>query len=544
MNRAESLPPALRWSVVIVVLASAVALIHGSALRGWWLNDDPQVLLHAVRYTPIQVLFDPAVWRTLSSSNFTPLVTLSFEIDLAAAGLRPSLFYLHQLLAAFTAAVLLFAVVRRWSGDAVALVASLFFLLLPPTVIVVRSLMLRHYMEGLVLALLAVLAWQNALERNRRSLQWAGALAYLAAMLAKEIYAPLPLLFVVQGLLQRQRVGRTAQRIIPYALVAILYIAWRVAMLGSFGGYGGVPDASGLAALFAAVASAVAGPVGTAAVALLAVAAGAVVAVAVVKRPSTTLVLAAGLIVVTFLPLVAVAGSFDPRYAFGPGVALAAGLALAASTAGRRSLPLAAMVVAMAVAVPAATRTAALHAANARAMIAEGRYIWEENAAARPLLAGSTGWYLAGLESLRSYFGRGEAPDYFLSRHALETGAVEPEKVVTVADSSIGPLPSRIVIETELEQARFDPHGRIAVAFEKENDVLAWDVGPAGGRFTFLTYPHYDDYGLPESGWRKLPAAFERQYFRVRRDDPSGSWTLTPPLPLPRNGESTVWSRD
>ncbi|MGH9457266.1 MAG: hypothetical protein ACRD2J_06445, partial [Thermoanaerobaculia bacterium] len=68
------------------------------ALDGWWGTDDPQILLHATRNTPLETLFSSAAWQTLSTSSFTPLVTLSFEIDRVLFGLRPLFYYQHQLL--------------------------------------------------------------------------------------------------------------------------------------------------------------------------------------------------------------------------------------------------------------------------------------------------------------------------------------------------------------------------------------------------------------------------------------------------------------
>ena len=74
----------MRVSVVSFVILAAVALLAGAgALRGWWRDDDPQVLLQAWLSSPFAVLFSPNVWKTLSSSNFTPLVTISFDADLA-----------------------------------------------------------------------------------------------------------------------------------------------------------------------------------------------------------------------------------------------------------------------------------------------------------------------------------------------------------------------------------------------------------------------------------------------------------------------------
>ncbi len=96
--------------------------------------------------------------------------------------------------------------------------------------------MTRHYLEGMLFALLAMLAFVYALRQQRMLWAFAGALAYALALTAKEIYAPLVLLvFVippVNNLVTRLRLAS------PFILVAILYMFWRQHMLGSMiGGY-------------------------------------------------------------------------------------------------------------------------------------------------------------------------------------------------------------------------------------------------------------------------------------------------------------------
>jgi hypothetical protein len=91
--------------------------------------------------------------------------------------------------------------------------------------------MTRHYLEGMLFALLAILAFVHA--QRRQSMPWAfaGALAYALAVTAKEIYVPLVLVVLVippvNNLLTRMRLAS------PFIVIAFLYIFWRQYMLGA-----------------------------------------------------------------------------------------------------------------------------------------------------------------------------------------------------------------------------------------------------------------------------------------------------------------------
>jgi hypothetical protein len=534
----------LRGRVLLIPPAILLfaALVHGRAAGGWWLGDDPQILLHAIRYSPWEVLFRPEAWRTLSTSNFTPLVTLSFQFDLLLAGLRPSLFYIHQTAVVALAAAGLWMTLRRYTLESAAVLAAISFLLLAPTFLVVNALMLRHYAEGLLLALGALVAWQyGSASRRTVAFDVAGGLLYLLAILAKEVYAPLPLLLAAEGLVAGCRVRRLFLRLAPYAAAVAFYAPWRIAMLGSAGGYGGGVEATAVAALPAALARAIA-PGGWGWLSLAALASGATLLVAgVAKRPVVGAGVGAALFVAALLPIAPVAGSFELRYAFAAGVVVIGAMALAARTRGGVLL-FAVVALSWAIAAPAVSRS--LASANARSL-AEGQYVWSEESGASALLADSPAWYLEGLGELKAWAEEGTIPRVVYSRHALDARSILPDDVVVAAPDGHGvvPLPQEVRIATEAQQARYEPHERIAVRFSKRGDLVEWSAGPAGGVFTFLTYPGYDDHPIESSGRRKVPHTRRREYFRLRRDDPSGSWTLTPPLPVPASGQHVEWSR-
>jgi hypothetical protein len=129
-------------------IAAAAALIviaiviHYSALSGWWLYDDPQLLIEAIRQPAGDILFNPAEYTHLAAHTFTPLLLLSFKLDLAMQDLRPTWFYAHQVVALTIAAVLFFFLLRRYVADLYAFAGAALFLTSWTAVYAARTLMI------------------------------------------------------------------------------------------------------------------------------------------------------------------------------------------------------------------------------------------------------------------------------------------------------------------------------------------------------------------------------------------------------------------
>ncbi|RYF76650.1 MAG: hypothetical protein EOO22_01400 [Comamonadaceae bacterium] len=259
----DSLTP--RWTGTLqrgspFILLLWIVALHPSLPSAGWRADDPAILEHALDAASWwQPFVDGAFWRRLSPSNLTPWLTLSFDLDLHLAGARPGFFYAHQLTAFWLASWALQRLLLREAGPVVALGTAMLFVAGPPALDVVELLMTRHYVEGLGFTLLAVHAWQRAMVAERgRAVCWtsAGALLYLLACTAKEIYVPLVMVlpFFPLGAGRRRLL-----RLLPFLAVALGYAVWRGHMLGAT--LGGYADASGwpLAAAMAAVLDAYAG---------------------------------------------------------------------------------------------------------------------------------------------------------------------------------------------------------------------------------------------------------------------------------------------
>ncbi|MAE94437.1 MAG: hypothetical protein CL910_07240 [Deltaproteobacteria bacterium] len=207
------------------------------SLDFWWTWDDTVILRHAWTYAPWQYFLVPESWQVLSGASLTPWVSLSFDLDLALLGLHPRGFYVHQLLALWLTASASHLLLRLYVRPSAALFGSLLFLLSAPAVAMSHQLMTRHYLEGLLFAVLALCAWVAAMraeERRRRGwLLAASLLAYSLAVTAKEVFVPLPFIL---PFLPEADLKRRLRSLLPYLLPVGLYCVWRFFMLAALVG--------------------------------------------------------------------------------------------------------------------------------------------------------------------------------------------------------------------------------------------------------------------------------------------------------------------
>src|SRR5581483_9365383 len=169
---------------------------------------------------------DPAEYMHLSATTFTPLLLLSYKFDLRLHGFDTRLFYAHQVAAILLAAVLLFFLIRRYIDLWYAAAGAGVFLTTWAAVYAARTLMIRHYVEGLVFALAALLAWRRSKPLS--------AFFYLLAMLSKEVYAPIPLFFICDSIYEHRSWRAIARELIWPSIAAIVFLAWRWRMTGIF----------------------------------------------------------------------------------------------------------------------------------------------------------------------------------------------------------------------------------------------------------------------------------------------------------------------
>lgn len=526
----------LAIAACIVFLIALAIVVHITALSGWWLNDDPAILVESVREPALSILFSPAEYGHLSTITFTPLLLLSFKLDLLLHGLTPWFFYAHQLASMIVAALLFFLLLRRYVSDVYAAAGAGVLLTSWVAVYAVRTLMIRHYVEGLLFALGALLAWSY----GRRGLIVGSAL-YLLAALSKEVYAPIPLFLICQ----QRYAGRTwreiARDLIPPSIAAAIFLIWRWFMTGLTGGYASAAMHGHFSPIGAALWNGVTGPAPWWAQIVWAICIAFVFAAFLVRTRFRGAGFLAATAVVVALPIIPLAGRFDIRYSFAFVAFGIAALTIACGTIGRRWAIDLMLLLVVTTTFTAFPQRRYYETVTRNGMAQEGRYVWDKPAGAPALFAASPAWYLESLAWLRGWEHRGAAPRFVFSQWAIAAGAVDPNRAVAIASNGQPvPLASCSNFGTPEEWRRerqlYDPASPLVVDFALRNHVAEWHLGPPGGEFVFLSDPDFYPTPIPAEGKQRVPEGRGKQYFRIVRTAAGGRWTMSPTLPVPEAG--------
>jgi hypothetical protein len=222
-------------TALLVPISLAWILYGGIVPAGWFAGDDTLALRRTLELGPFALFFEPQAWRQFSTAFVMPPISLSFLLDHALFGLEPAGYFLHQLLSLSCTICLLFTWLRRYLTGAAACLSASVFAISTPVAAVGLELMTRHYVEGLLLALLSLLVIgrlaDDKEEAGRRSWALAGLAAffYLLSALCKEIFVPLPLLALFLPGMSRSKRWVLAKTLIG---AAALYALWRIHLLG------------------------------------------------------------------------------------------------------------------------------------------------------------------------------------------------------------------------------------------------------------------------------------------------------------------------
>jgi hypothetical protein len=99
--------------------------------------------------------------------------------------------------------------------------------------------MTRHYIEGLIFALISIYLFMKAQEKDDVNYTYGSAFFYLLACLAKEVYVPLIVILMAAS------TGTAKERLkslYPFLMVAVIYTLWRFHMLDSSGMLSAYPN--------------------------------------------------------------------------------------------------------------------------------------------------------------------------------------------------------------------------------------------------------------------------------------------------------------
>ena len=328
------------WTLIAVLWSRKVVAF-------WWTFDDPFHLNLIAHRGAADLLFDSAFWRAFPSHVFTPLLLLSLQADLRLFGLEARPFYIHQIAIFACIAPALYLLLRQWVSRGAAACAVLIAIAGAPMIESVQRLMDRHYLEGLLLAILAAFAYVVAVRRSSAPIDVLSGVLYLLSMAAKEIFVPLIVILpVIPGVPPRRRL----RTLVPHAIALLFYCIWRFAVLGvRVESYGWAVKRSDWLRLIAMlplrIGAVLAGsaPVGVAAVLLMLVA----LVIVAVRRPGSRPVLGTG-VIAAFLPILPVSFEIHPRYALTSWILAAVAVAFLGPSRWERALQVA-IVIAVAV---------------------------------------------------------------------------------------------------------------------------------------------------------------------------------------------------
>ena len=538
-------------ALAISALLAIIAVLFYTLPSGYWRADDPAILLHAMRSKGLTAFYDPADWQKLSVSNLTPWLTLSFKLDLWVAGLSPKFFYLHSMASLGLVAGAAYVLNRLWLAPLWAFLSVALFLVGAPTASVTELLMTRHYLEGLLFALLSVIAFVRAI--RLQSLPWAlaGALAYALAATAKEIYVPLVL--VVPLIPPVGRISSRLRLVAPYFVVAALYVLWRQYMLGAMvGGYAdsqsvfSMQSASGMLTALSHFPVWLFGS-GWSLPMLLLVSA---LAVAAYKNPAAiaVFVVLALAVIVPLIPLVAFPGITGPdRYLFLVWFVVCFTLVLAVHTVACRrgrvsaSVGVAVSLLALAGSFSQATEVRKVNSAHFREFDVQGRFYFAADQRqgfipSNALLHGY--WYVTNLCDIKKQFGMG-CPQALIKGIPFDDGsmasllAYDPVQMSMVA--ATGNLSEAITRVTSIDTVR-----PLSAKVTIEQGLGRWSLGPYSGGQYYFASPMIGRYPVPKEGFLKTPLT--ELAFYIQHESPEG-WATASPLLEARTDQPLSWTR-
>ncbi len=217
-------------------------ILYYPALNTWWLYDDSCHLVYIIKNGIYAAFFDKN--NGFSYVNFTPFLPLSLGADFHIFGLEPKGFYWHHLLIfSFTLMAAYILLVRFFPAIISGFILS-WFVASVPVCDAVYFLMVRHYIEGLLFTIIAIIFFMTSLQKNKQIWSYAGALFYLSACLSKELYVPLIIILIFFPDIPDIKLMSRIKFLYPYFGAALLYTCWRLYMLSFKGVVAGYPGSS------------------------------------------------------------------------------------------------------------------------------------------------------------------------------------------------------------------------------------------------------------------------------------------------------------
>jgi len=252
INPEASARPSQREALNYLVLSLLAALPYANTLINGFVYDDRfQVVenpyVHSFHY--LRQIFGSTVWSfqgAQPTNYYRPLMSLAYLLCYQVAGLVPFTFHLLNIILQVAIVLLVFAILRRLSGERIAFVAAGLFALHPIHTETVSWIAGITDLELSVFYLLAFLLYLRIFDPPRpRTRQWplraAMCVSLALALLSKEQAVTLPALATIFEYFYRDDRAETTgrqkfARFGPLWAVTALYLVVRTSLLGGIAG--------------------------------------------------------------------------------------------------------------------------------------------------------------------------------------------------------------------------------------------------------------------------------------------------------------------
>lgn len=278
-----------------------------------WSADDGVHLRFSAIYDVQAYLFNPELLQIASYANLTPLLNLFYSFSLHQFGLDVTAWRILLTGISVFAVAAFYGATSQYMRPMLALFVSGAWALGLPFFFTAATFMTSHYLLGMLFSSVCVFLFARWMLEGHVAFVIGALLFYALAIFSKEVFVPLPALLLLHRPWRKAILG-----VIPMAMLLILYLAARSAVLGGVvGGYQGgqyinTLDVTGLMSRLAQLPATLWGGTWQAAIV------GMVMLVLLLRtfKILWLLVVATGIVVlVPLLPLIAASGLTEPdRY--------------------------------------------------------------------------------------------------------------------------------------------------------------------------------------------------------------------------------------
>jgi hypothetical protein len=524
-----------RWidALLIAAILVTVALLYHKVTRLWWIFDDTYLLHIVSEHRMLDYFAGGSVWRSMPQQLFTPLLTTSYEAELALFGPNAVAFHVVHLIELAALAIALAFALRLWMSRAAAACASFLFLVGTPTAVMASELMLMHYIESVILSILAAALFARAMRSERKLPLTASALLYFLAMLAKEIAIPLLLVLLI---LPERDLRARLRAVWPHGLALIIYFAWRFAILGKV--IGGYVWTFGLAELPLLLIRTVGKIVGTFAGPRLAIGIPFVLLILfgmlLRVRSRFSVVAIAVAFAAAIGPIIPVAVYYDHRFAWCAWICTAIVFAAGADTLRDRRLALSIMIAAPLLGAVVNRQQWKREFNLAKRLSDEGIVFTDLEAGDAIRMPAIVPGVMFQVEWVKEFLLHRPAgtlwfyDDLYLcsgQKPRRVFGFDERTKQVREITADIPAIASRYCASFRNAPLKLHFH------YEASRHLLSWDLGPYEDGYTFVAGNGFLAYEVERHGGLQL-FGMKDQTFRVRYRSPAGWVTYSPELTL------------